>query len=1055
MGVYRIILFCGLLSLLAPSATYAQRTQDLVAPDYEFRQGLDLFEKQKYAEAQDVFDGIVATAKNQNDLFVTDAEYYAAICAMELFHKDAEVRLKAFLSHHPESPRCRMVHFQLGRYNYRKKDYDEALIWFRQVEIYDLNDEELSEFYFKRGYSHYSLNHIDSAKRDFYEIREISSKYSSAANYYYSHIAYIEGNYETALQGFLKLQEDPVFGPVTPWYISQIYYLQGKYTDVIAYAPPLLDSSDTKKVPEIAHIIGASYYRLGRYQEAIPFLLKHSSKVSSLTRQESYELAFSYYKSDSIAQSIPFFTDAAGDSVDALAQNAWYHLADANMRNGDKQSARTAYGKASSMKFDPMVREDALFNYARLSYELSFSPFNEAIVALNNYIAEYPNNPRADEAYLLLTDVYLSSKNYALALSSIEKIKVLTPAMQATHQKVAYNRGIELYNQKDYTGAIAHFDKSLTYPVSRELNSQAQYWKGESWYAHAEAGRDSTGYKKAIECYKKFQVTPGAPVLANYNTANYNIGYCYMAQRNYEEAVVWFRKYVTSKNANDNNDRIFDAYLCMGDGYFRMGEFINAAEFYGKAVATPTSMNFNKDYALYQQAMAYGYLGKKQEKADALKKMREQYPESNYLANGRYQEARTLHELKEYDRALTLYNEVYMKEKDGVFAVSCLTNMGSIYRIKSDYDNALGMYKDAANLLKPKGTGTEYKSVMSEIKEIYLAKNQLDQWESYASAMGYQESQVVADSTAYAQAAKMYNTGNCTEALTQANKYILRYPSGMYITEVHYIRAECSFKNGDTTNALGSYNAVLNKGQTKYADMCMKRAGYIYYTRKDWNNASRIYSRLATEGQNETDRNDAKVNAMRTFLYAQNLDSANAYAAKVLVLGGISNAVKGEANYIKGKDAIRSGDNVSAKTYFSKVAGLAPNTVYAAEASYQLCRIEYQNKPSKGVQTMILRHINDYDGFPEWSGEGWLLLADNYLATKDTAGAKVVLEGYIENGDSPPHVQRAKEKLMAIENGQAQPAERKQEELILPIGDPKDQKLFENGQGTGNGGGQQ
>lgn len=1052
MGLYRIFLLCGLLAFIAPATLPAQKTQSLVAPDAEFRNGLDLFNKQKYAEAQDVFDGIVAKSKNQNDLLVTDAEYYAAICAMELFHKDAEIRLTGFLAHHPESPRCGMVYFQLGRYNYRKKDWDESLNWFRQVEIYDLTDDELAEFYFKRGYAHYSLGNTDSAKKDFFEIREIKSKYSAAANYYYSHIAYMEGNYETALQGFLRIQEDPVFGPVTPWYIAQIYYLQGKYNEVIAYAPPLLDSSDTKKVPEIAHLIGASYYRTNRYREAIPYLQKHRAGVSVLTRQESYELGYSYYKADTVAKAIPFLEAAAKDSADALAQNAWYHLADCYVRAGDKQSARTAFGEAAATKFDPAIREDALFSYARLSYELSFSPFNEAIIALNNYLAEYPNTPRSDEAYLLLTDVYLSSKNYQLALESIEKIKVLTPAMQGTYQKVAYNRGIELYNQKDYLNAIKNFDKSLTYPISRELNSQAQYWKGESWYAQAESGRDTTAYAKAIACYKQFQITPGATILPNYNTANYNIGYCYMEQKKYAEAVVWFRKYVTNKGPNDSNDRIFDAYLCMGDGYFRMSDFINAAEFYGKAVATTTTTERNKDYAMYQQAMAFGYQGKKQEKADVLKQMREKFPNSLYITNARYQEARTLHELKDYDRALTAYNEVYMKDPKGTFAVSCLTNMGSIYRVKNDLDNALSMYRSAADLLKGKGT-QEFGEVMKEIKEIYLSKNQLEQWETYAASMGFMESQVVADSTAYAQAARFYNAGNCTDALTQANKYIQKYPSGIYITEIHYMRAECSFKALDYVTALGSYNAILDKGQTKYTEVSLKRAGFIYYTQKDWNNSAAMYKRVEYEGKSETDKNDAKVNQMRCYLFLNNLDSANSYGTKVLAIKGLPNEIYGQANYIKGKYALNAGDNANAEKYYNLVEGQVPNTTYAAEASFQLCYIKFLNKPSKQVESALLKHINNYDAFPDWSGEGWLLLADNHLALKDTAKAEFVLNGYIESGDSPVHVQRAKDKLMMIQNAQNRPAERRQEELILPVGDPKDQKLFENG--TGEGGGQQ
>lgn len=1050
MGLYRIFLFCGLLAFIAPVSVSAQQTQDLLAPDAEFRNGLDLFNKQKYAEAQDVFDGIVATSRNQNDLIVTDAEYYAALCAMELFHKDAEIRLTNFLSHHPESPRCRMVHFQLGRYNYRKKDWDESLNWFRQVEIYDLTEEELSEFYFKRGYAHYQLGHIDSAKKDFFEIREIKSKYSPAANYYYSHIAYTEGNYETALQGFLKLQEDPMFGSVTPWYIAQIYYLQGKYNEVISFAPPLLDSADTKRKAEIAHLIGASYYRTSRYREAIPFLEKHHDGVGALTREESYELGFAYYKADTVAKAIPYFEEAAKDSNDALSQNAWYHLADCHIRNNDKQSARTAFGKASSTKFDPVIREDALFSYARLSYELSFSPFNEAIIALNNYLAEYPNTPRSDEAYLLLTDVYLSSKNYQLALESIEKIKVLTPAMQGTYQKVAYNRGIELFNQKNYSAAISNFDKSLTYPISRELNSNAQYWKGESWYAQAEMHHDSSMYNKAIASYKKFQVTPGATILPNYNTANYNIGYCYMEMGKYSEAVIWFRKYTTNKGPNDSNDKVFDAYLCMGDGYFKMGEFINASEFYGKAVEIPTTTDRNKDYAMYQQAMAYGYLGKKQEKADVLMKLRETYPNSTVMTNARYQEARTLHELKDYDKALTLYNEVYMKDQAGPFAVSCLTNMGAIYQLKNDLDNALSMYKSAATLLRGKGTD-EYKQVMSEIKEIYLAKNQLDQWESYAVSMGFQESIAVADSTAYAQAAKFYNSGNCTEALAQANKYIQKYPSGIYITEIHFMRAECSYKASDYTTALGSYNAILEKGQTKYTDISLKRAGFIYYTQKDWENSARMYKRIEYEGKTESDKHDARVNQMRCYLFLNNMDSANTLATKVLPIKGLPNDIYGQANYIKGKYALNMGDRVTAEKHFKLVEGLAPNTTYAAEASYQLCYIQFLNKPSKQVESAILKHINNYDGFADWSGEGWLLLADNHLAMKDTSKAEFVLNGYIESGDSPMHVQRAKEKLMMIQNARIHPAERKQEDIILPGGNPDDQKLFDTGNGEGGG----
>lgn len=53
-----------------------------------------------------------------------------------------------------------------------------------------------------------------------------NSKYASAAQYYYAHIAFVSENYETALQSFLKLKDSEAFAPVAPYYITQIYYRQ-------------------------------------------------------------------------------------------------------------------------------------------------------------------------------------------------------------------------------------------------------------------------------------------------------------------------------------------------------------------------------------------------------------------------------------------------------------------------------------------------------------------------------------------------------------------------------------------------------------------------------------------------------------------------------------------------------------------------------------------------------------------------------------------------------------------------------------------------------------
>lgn len=1019
--------------LFAAGVLNAQQTQTYVAPDAAFRKALDLFEKQKYAAAQEGFDEYVRNHPDKKNIYTIDAEYYAAICALELFHKDAEWRLSKFIEHHPESQKVPGACFQLGKYYFRKKQYDDVLIWFRKTDFFNLKKEETAEYYFKRGYAHYQLNHIDSAKKDFYEIKDIDTKYSAPANYYFSHIAYIEGNYETALQGFQRLVSNESFGPIVPFYIAQIYYLQKRYDQVILYAPPLLDSADTKRQPQIARIIGESYYRTSKFREAIPYLQRYRKGAVVLTREEAYELGYAYYRSDSAVQAAEYFQQVMGDTADLLEQNAWYHLADCNLKQGNKVEARTAFGKASALTFDPVIREDALFNFARLSYELSLSPYNEAIVALQNYLDQYPNTARHDEAYTLLTNVYLSNKNYALGLQSISRIKTLSPAMQPVYQQMAYNRAVELFQQQSYAESIKHFDLSLKYPVNRDLAAQARYWKGEAWYQTGEknGGSETSNYDKAIAEYKAFQLAPEASLQPNFNRVNYNIAYCYFEKSDWENSVIWFRKYV-SIPAGESSKMIMDADLRMGDAYFRMKDYVNAAEFYGKAAEEKTGNAVYKDYALFQQAMALGYLGKKNEKADLLKKLRTTYPNSKYLASSRFQEARALHDMRRYDEALVLYENVNTIDPQSNEGKLCLVNMGLIYRAKNEQQKALEQFKKAAVAYKNDGTG-QLPGIMREIKEIYVALGQLDQWEAFSASQGFAESQQVADSTTFVVANRFYGEGNCTEALKQLNKYIVKFPSGSYITDVHFMRAECSFKEGDTTTALGSYIAVIDKGRTRYSEQSLIRASQIYYKRSDYRNAVKMYKRLQKETSDPEVKNNATVNLLLAFMNLEELDSATVYAAAVLEVPKLPSGIAVKAHYLLGRDEFAKMNDKAAEQHFQKVIKELPLTNFAAEANYSILVIKYRRKEYKKVEKEGLKFVSDYAGYPQWSGRAMILLADNYVAMKDKFQAKLVLQNYIDNGDVPELVQEAKDKLAAIVAEENATQRKAPEEIEVPI----------------------
>ncbi len=402
----------------------AQPTQIYTSDVVAYELGLELYNKGKYGAAQKQFDEAVRKIGDPNSEISVNSEYYAALCALALFNKDAEHLLTQFVENHPESPRVKNVYFQLGRYNYRKKRWKNVINWFEQVDMFDLNNNEVAEYHFKKGYSYFMLDDFENAGKILYEIKDVDTKYTAPARYYYSHIAYNKGDYQTALEGFQRLANHEKFAKVVPYYITQIYYLQKKYEDLLAYGPALLDSATPKRAPEISRLIGDSYYQTQKYEESIPYLEKYRKSNYLISPQDNYQLGYANYKAGEFDKAVRIFTKIS-DSNDELAQTAYYHLADCYINLDQKKFARNAYKAASLMEFDIKIKQDALYNYAVLSYELSYDPYNKSIDAFLEYIEKYPNSDRTKEAYEYLVNVYMTTNNYRAAMKSIEKISEL------------------------------------------------------------------------------------------------------------------------------------------------------------------------------------------------------------------------------------------------------------------------------------------------------------------------------------------------------------------------------------------------------------------------------------------------------------------------------------------------------------------------------------------------------------------------------------------------------------------------------------------------------
>ncbi len=106
-------------------------TGNVLASD--LTRGMELFNKEKYAAAIRLLDSFIRDNEDQNNILVSEAEYYRSAASIALFNPDAEYRMVSYIRTHPESPRINEAYLALGDYFYQNKNYRKAVPYFEEV----------------------------------------------------------------------------------------------------------------------------------------------------------------------------------------------------------------------------------------------------------------------------------------------------------------------------------------------------------------------------------------------------------------------------------------------------------------------------------------------------------------------------------------------------------------------------------------------------------------------------------------------------------------------------------------------------------------------------------------------------------------------------------------------------------------------------------------------------------------------------------------------------------------------------------------------------------
>jgi len=1018
MSIKKTALF--LVFMTSSLFVFAQKTTLYSEANLAYKRGMDFYNQRIYPLAQQEFVKVIETLREVNDpeyrLLSTQAELHFAKSAVRMGRPDGEKLILDFARTHDPDPLANEAVLEMADYYFNLKDYAKSIELYQTIDLYDLPRSQRPEVSFRLGYSNFVKKKFNNARPHFQAAASgEDNKYIYPSNYYMGLCDFYNNKYEAAVRSFTKVERSKKYAPHVPYYIATIYFAQAEYDKVIEYVDKKLQLKGLKKKAELNQLIGQAYFEMGEFENAQPYLEYFAANSSQLRAEDLYQLGFVQHGAGQYEKASKNLEQLS--KVDSkMGQNAMYTLADCYLKMNDKAAARNAFKTASKWDYDLEIQTEATYNYAKLSYELNYN--KEAIVSLQeiNRDSKYYS-----EAQSILSGLFLSSRDYESALKALEEIPNKTPALKETFQKVAYYRGLQLIRDGNHPEGKQMLRNSLDSPLDTRTKALALFWLGE--LAHREKK-----YNGSISELNKFlalsKTLNNLPDEASTYTANYTQGYNYLKQKNYGSALGYFERCVSEikKDAafieNDyvRDVMLGDATLRAGDCLFKQNDYAVAIAYYDDAIQNQYD---GFEYAMFQKAMIEGLRGKTTNKIIALEDLIDRHPNSEYADDALLQLGATYLEIGKLNEASIELKKLTVNYPKSTLYNQALLRLGLITYNQGNLPGAIEYYKQVFYHNPEAG---EAQSAYSALEEIYIEDmGKAEEFVAFIESVPNLEVQDdEKENLNYNAAESQYSSGNYQQAVQAFTTYINKYPNGRNNLVAHFRRAESYFMLKQYSKAVTDYEFVSKKGPSKYYEKSLRKAALIAYNfEEDFAKAYTIYTQWEQAAQNDSDRFEAQLGAMRSAYRTNNMQSVAVYAEKVAGNPQASAEQKAVANFYIGKIAFDKKDYDSALPAFNEVTKNADNE-QAAEARYLIAYMYYMRRDLDIAQQLCMNANQESSEYPYWVAKSVILLADVLAEKGDMFNAQAALEGLIEFYDEDQElVNIAKAKLKKLQDQEA------------------------------------
>ena len=894
--------------------------------------------------------------------------------------------LKAFLKIYPQTSHKNEIYFMIASSFFKRKNYEEAEIWFNKCDIDLLPINEQKDYIYRMGIILLQKENYEAATYFFSVLHyQDKNKYKNLSKYYLAYIAYKKEQYNYALKYFLQLKNHPTLGYDALYYAINICFIQKKYLKVRYLGEAILKKyTNPTCTIYIKKLVGIAYYYENNYLEVIHYL----KPIKTKSVQENIILGLSYFQLKDYKKTINYLTKNY-PSNNILGQNIYLYLGQAYLLMGNHEKALLSFKNASEMNFNVTAKEIATYNYAMLSYQIyqtSTTNLEEVINIMKNFINTYPKSIYYDKINNILINIYLITQNYEAALASIDKVKSFNKTLLEIKQKLYYYLGCVAFNKNYYNLAIENFNYAIAIEnYALKEKKLALYLRGESQYQK----KNYTLAEKDFQSYAKINNEPN-----DLNTIiDYNLGYCAFKLAKYSKAEKFFESFVN--NEKSNKLILFDAYNRLGDCYFINRKLNNSEKAYNKAIEISP---LTSDYALFHKGCVLGLQKKYQEKIIQMDNLIKNFPKSSYIVNAIYEKGCSYILLNKRTEAIKAYQSLLYQYPEKKLARTAGLQLGLLYYNDNQFQKAISTYK---YIVSNYPESAEAKQALQDLQSTYSNINDIDSYIEFTKSL--KDKNLVKpenskqDSILYLTAERFLVKGETQKAQNALNYYLQTFPTGSFCNNTHYYLAKIYYEQKKYDLAKKEYNKILNMENTQFTEEITEKMAEIEYNNKKYEISLQLYKKLKNIAENKTNKNKGILGIIRSLAQLNNYRDILPYINFFLVNNDLlTSEIATEIKFYRIKSYLALGKTEQAELDLKDLS-INTQTVYSSEAHYLLAKYYFDKGNIKNSQNIIQNYIKQRTRHSYWIAKSIILLSDIYLLKKDTLQSRQYLESLKTN----------------------------------------------------------